>query len=76
MARVRGFTSLQPVISGDRIYAASSEGEVKAISRDRGKTLWKADLDTLLSGGVGVYEDALLLGSTDGFCAEGVSPGR
>lgn len=62
-----GFYRLQPVIDGDRIYAASAEGEVAAFERSRGKRLWKADMDTQLSGGVGVYDDALLLGSSDGF---------
>lgn len=62
----KGLYKLQPVISGDTIYAASADGEVKAINRESGKTLWKADLDTSLSGGVGVHEDALFLGSSDG----------
>jgi len=63
----KGFYKLQPVISGDTIYAASAEGEVKAIDRTRGKTLWKTDLETSLSGGVGIYENSLLLGTSEGF---------
>jgi outer membrane protein assembly factor BamB len=62
-----GFYRLRPVISGDIIYAASADGEVVAVDRKRGKTLWKVDIDTPLSGGVGVYEDALLLGSSEGY---------
>ena len=62
-----GLYRLQPVIKGDVIYAASADGELKAFDRGRGKTLWKKDLDTSLSGGVGVYEDALFLGSSEGF---------
>ena len=62
-----GLYKIQPVIQGEVIYAASAEGEVKAFDRARGKTLWKADLDMPLSGGVGVYEDALLVGASDGF---------
>lgn len=62
----KGLHKLQPVISGDRLYAASNDGVVKAINRSSGKTLWKSDVDTALSGGVGVYEDALLLGSSEG----------
>ena len=62
----KGLYKLQPVISGTTIYAASADGEVKAINRDNGKVLWKADLDTSLSGGVGHYDDALFLGSSDG----------
>ena len=62
-----GFYRIQPAIDGDRIYAASAEGVVRAFERSRGKSLWKEDLDTPLSGGVGVYEDSLFVGSSDGF---------
>lgn len=62
-----GMYKIQPVISGDVIYAAGADGEVKAIDRSRGKTLWDAELDTPLSGGVGVYGDFLFVGGSDGF---------
>lgn len=62
-----GFYRIQPAIDGDRIYAASAEGLVRAFERSRGKSLWKEDLDTPLSGGVGVYEESLFVGSSDGF---------
>jgi outer membrane protein assembly factor BamB len=62
-----GFYRFQPAIEGDRIYAASAEGEVRALERSRGKSLWKADMDTPLSGGVGVYGDSVFVGSSDGF---------
>ena len=61
-----GFYRLQPAISGDVIYAASADGEVLAVDRKRGKTLWELELDVALSGGVGVYENVLLLGSSEG----------
>ncbi len=66
-ARVKDFYRMRPVISGATIYAAASDGEVAAFDRNSGKTLWEADVETPLSGGVGVYEDALFLGSSDGF---------
>jgi outer membrane protein assembly factor BamB len=62
-----GFYRLRPVISGATIFAAAADGEVVAVNRSSGKTLWEAELDTTLSGGVGVYEDALFVGSSEGF---------
>lgn len=61
-----GLYKLQPIIEGNIIYAAAADGEIKAVERDRGKTLWDTELETGLSGGVGFYDDALLLGSADG----------
>ena len=61
-----GFYRLQPAIGGEVIYAASADGEIVAVDRKRGKTLWEVDLDISLSGGVGVYNDVLLLGSSEG----------
>jgi len=61
-----GFFRIRPAISGDNIYVASADGEVAAINRSNGDTLWETDVETALSGGVGVYEGALFLGSSDG----------
>lgn len=61
-----GLYKLQPVIRGDMIYAASAEGEIKALNRLTGKTQWDIELDTDISGGVGVYENSLFLGGSDG----------
>ncbi len=63
----KGLYQLQPIMDGNVIYAASSDGEVKAIERERGKVLWKTELDDSLSGGVGFHDGYLLLGSSDGF---------
>lgn len=61
-----GLLHIQPALDGDRIYAASADGEVVALNRNTGKTLWDVELDTALSGGVGVYEDSLFVGGNDG----------
>lgn len=58
---------LRPAISGPTIYIASADGEVAALDRNSGDILWEVDVETSLSGGVGVYEEALFLGSSDGF---------
>jgi outer membrane protein assembly factor BamB len=62
----KGLYSLQPVISGDRIYAAAADGEVRAVELESGRGVWKIDAGHGLSGGVGLYGDALLLGGADG----------
>lgn len=62
----KGLYKLQPAMTSTTIYAASAEGEVKAVDRSRGKKLWDADLETGLSGGVGHYEDSIFVGSSDG----------
>lgn len=61
-----GLYHIQPALSGDRIYAASADGEVVALDRMKGKTLWDVELDTALSGGVGAFEDSLFVGGNDG----------
>ncbi|MCB1678694.1 MAG: outer membrane protein assembly factor BamB [Halioglobus sp.] len=61
-----GLYRISPALRKEVIYAAAADGEVKAIDRERGKTLWRTELDLPLSGGVGVYEDALLLGTSEG----------
>lgn len=62
-----GLYHIRPVLLGDRIYAASADGEVVALDRQRGKKIWKVELeDQALSGGVGAYEDSLFLGGADG----------
>lgn len=61
-----GLYRLQPVLDGDTLYVAAANGEVRAIGREDGRTLWKQKLDVELSGGVGHYEDSLYLGGSDG----------
>ncbi len=61
----KGFYRLRPVISGDIIYVASADGEVAALDRARGKTLWETDVETALSGGVDSGSlESVLAGST------------
>ncbi len=62
-----GLYRLQPVMTGDTIFAASSDGKIKSLDRSGGKTRWKADLEMSLSGGIGTYGDALFVGSSEGF---------
>lgn len=60
------FSRISPAIDGDVIYVAGSAGEVVALNRDSGKVIWEVDLDRSLSGGVGAYEDLVLVGTYKG----------
>lgn len=61
-----GFYRIRPAMSGNTLYAASADGEVVAVDRTNGKARWEVELETSISGGVGVYGDALFLGSSEG----------
>jgi outer membrane protein assembly factor BamB len=57
---------LQPAGDGNRIYAASRDGNVIAFDPETGKQAWKVELDTALSAGPGVGEGTLAVGTADG----------
>jgi outer membrane protein assembly factor BamB len=61
-----GLYKLQPVIAGSIIYVAAADGEVRAVDRERGRTVWREELELPLSGGVGLFENSLFLGTNDG----------
>ena len=58
---------LRPAGDGNRIYAASRDGNVAAFQADSGKQVWKTKLDIVLSAGPGVGEGLLAVGTADGF---------
>ena len=57
---------LQPAGDGNRVYAASRDGNVIAFDPETGKQAWKTELDTELSAGPGVGEGILAVGTADG----------
>ncbi|MEM1404088.1 MAG: outer membrane protein assembly factor BamB [Pseudomonadota bacterium] len=61
-----GLYKLQPMLVGDTIYAAGSDGELKAIRASTGQTLWRQKTKRRMAGGVGHYEGSLFLGGADG----------
>ncbi|WNW13668.1 outer membrane protein assembly factor BamB [Pseudomonas sp. DTU_2021_1001937_2_SI_NGA_ILE_001] len=60
------YNMLVPAIDGDRIYAADVTGEIVALDRMTGETLWKKDLDLPVSGAVGVGYGLLTIGTLKG----------
>jgi len=59
--------ALRPAGDGDRIYAASRDGNVVAMHPDTGKVYWRTELDMELSAGPGVGEKLVVVGAADGF---------
>ena len=55
-----------PAIRDDAVYAAGSSGELIRLDAQRGRALWRVETKTVLSGGVGLGSDMILLGSADG----------
>lgn len=57
---------LQPAVASGVVYAASHDGEVIAVSADKGKRLWRVKTKLLLGGGPAAAEGLVALGSTKG----------
>mgnify|MGYP006197224835 FL=1 len=49
----QGSETLQPVVAGGRVFAASSSGNVLAVDAGSGNVVWRVTLDQPLSAGVG-----------------------
>jgi len=59
------YVRLQPVIDGDRIYAAGVKGKVSAYDAKSGGLLWEVNTNARLRGGPGFGDGLVLLGSAD-----------
>lgn len=58
---------LRPIGDGNRIYAASQDGKVVAISPDSGKPRWKVELEVELSAGPDVNEGVVAVATKNGY---------
>lgn len=58
--------ALQPASDGNRLYAASRNGNVVALDPDTGKAVWRTELDMDLSSGPGVGDGLIVVGAADG----------
>ncbi len=58
--------ALRPVGDGNRIYAASRDGNVMAFQPENGKRLWRRELDMDLSAGPGVGNNLVAVAAADG----------
>jgi outer membrane protein assembly factor BamB len=57
------FNRIKPALIGDNIYIASNDGVVVAVTADKGKRLWKQDIENLITGGVGGGNGLVLVGT-------------
>ncbi len=62
----RADMTLDPVLDGAVIYTADPNGRVMAIATERGRPVWRSDLDDHLTGGVGLTAELVLVGSQEG----------
>jgi outer membrane protein assembly factor BamB len=60
------YLGLNPASDGARVYAASNDGKIIAVDTISGKTYWKTEMDIPFSGGPGVGEGMLALGTGNG----------
>lgn len=59
--------ALQPAGDGNRIYAASRNGNVVALDPETGREFWRSELEIDLSAGPGVGEGLVVVGAADGY---------
>ncbi|HSB97209.1 MAG TPA: PQQ-binding-like beta-propeller repeat protein, partial [Spongiibacteraceae bacterium] len=60
------YNRLTPAIAQEKIIVASAKGKIEAFDRNTGKSLWDADIDQPLTGGVGIAGSLALVASADG----------
>ena len=61
-----GVNLLQPALTGDAVYGASGKGVLTRLDRATGKQVWRVESDIAVSGGVGVGDGMVLIGSEKG----------
>lgn len=59
--------ALRPIGDGNRLYAASRDGNVTALNPETGKQIWRTKLDIGLSAGPGIGEGFVVVAAEDGF---------
>lgn len=57
------YNKITPAIDGDRIFAASEDGEVVALNLATGAVIWRTRLDSQITGGVGAGNNLVMVGT-------------
>ena len=61
----RGRIDASPIVQGDRIFVASTSGELLALSRD-GKPVWQFDAGSAIIASPSIAAGRLIVGTADG----------
>lgn len=61
-----GLGLLQPGLTSDAVYGVSGDGRLTRLDRVTGRQIWRVDTGVAVSGGVGVGEGLVLVGSNKG----------
>ncbi len=59
------YNRLQPAIEAESIYVAANNGQVRALELETGRQLWRNNLDFEITGGVGLGNSRIFLGTSD-----------
>lgn len=60
------YLKLTPVFDLERVYVADNDGDLLALDSAKGKVIWDIDTDQAITGGPGVTESAVLIGTEEG----------
>ncbi len=60
------YHSLQPFISGDRVYVAGAENRIEAWDLSNGKRIWSVAIQEQISGGVNGGDEIVVVGTESG----------
>lgn len=60
------YVKLTPAVIGDRVFAADEDGGVSAYAAQNGNRVWHTDTQVPISGGPGVGDGMVLVGSSNG----------
>jgi outer membrane protein assembly factor BamB len=62
----RRYLRLRPALLGAKVYAAERDGDVSAFDVKTGGELWELETDTAISGGPGVGDGIVVVGTRNG----------
>lgn len=60
------YNRLTPAIHEEKIIAAAANGKIEAYERGNGRSLWNADIDQPICGGVGIGGGLVMVATEDG----------